>query len=107
MYKSTQLKKVNECKKVLELKTYANVKKYSETSLQRTPSGPENSVRYREVSATWRFFLNWLILLQKFALGCCGIVPLNPKSVKRLGKERKGWEKNDPKVNILEDIMFI
>ena len=26
--------------------------KYSETSLQRTPSGPQNSVRYREVSAT-------------------------------------------------------
>ena len=26
MYKSTQLKKVNECKKVVELKTYTNVK---------------------------------------------------------------------------------
>ena len=25
---------------------------YSETSLQWTPSGPQNSVRYREVSAT-------------------------------------------------------
>ena len=26
--------------------------KYSETFLQRTPSGPQNIVRYREVSAT-------------------------------------------------------
>ena len=25
---------------------------YSETSLQRTPSGPQKSVRYRDVSAT-------------------------------------------------------
>ena len=29
---------------------------YSETSQQRTPSGPQNSVRYREVSATsWSY----------------------------------------------------
>ena len=43
---------------------------YSETSLQRTPTGSQNSVRYREVSATKRLFLNWLILLQKLTLGC-------------------------------------
>ena len=43
---------------------------YSETSLQRTPSGPQNSVRYKEVSV----FLNWFILLQKPTLGCWGIV---------------------------------
>ena len=43
---------------------------YSETSLQRTPTGSQNSVRYREVSATTRLFLNWLILLQKLTLGC-------------------------------------
>ena len=42
---------------------------YSETSLQRTPTGSQNSVRYREVSATKRLFLNWLILLQKLTLG--------------------------------------
>ena len=29
-----------------------NNSKYSETSLQRTPSRPQNSVDYREVSAT-------------------------------------------------------
>ena len=27
-------------------------KTYSETTLQQTPSGPQNSVRYREVSTT-------------------------------------------------------
>ena len=43
---------------------------YSETSLQRTPTGSQNSVRYRQVSATKRLFLNWLILLQKLTLGC-------------------------------------
>ena len=45
-----------------------SVNKYSETSLQRTPLGPQNSVRYREVSATQKFFLNWLILFQKLTL---------------------------------------
>ena len=39
---------------------------YSETSLQWTPSGPQNSVRYKEVSV----FLNWFILLQRLTLGC-------------------------------------
>ena len=47
---------------------------YSETSLQGTPTGSQNSARYREVSATKRLFLNWLILLQKLTLGCWGIV---------------------------------
>ena len=32
---------------------------YSETSLPQTPSGPQNSVHYREVFATQRFFLNY------------------------------------------------
>ena len=38
--------------------------------------------------ATERFFPNWLILLHKPALGCYGIVQLNPKCPKVLGEER-------------------
>ena len=44
--------------------------KFSETSLQRTPSGPQNSARHREVSATQKFFLNWLSFIQKVTLWC-------------------------------------
>ena len=57
-------------------------------SLSRTSSGPQNSVSYREVSTTKRFF--WPILLQKLALVCCVIVQLNPNCVKRsvVGEEQ-------------------
>ena len=37
---------------ISELHKTKNNSTYSETSLQRTPSGPQNSVGYREVSAT-------------------------------------------------------
>ena len=47
-------------------------------SLQRTPSGLRNSARYIKVSATYRFFLNWRIFVQKLTLGCYGISVIEP-----------------------------
>ena len=63
--------------------------KYRETSLWWTPSEPQNSVRYREVSATNRFFPKWLIPLQKPVLGRWGIVQSTPKCVKRPALEEQ------------------
>ena len=57
---------------------------YSETSLQRTPSGPRKSVCYREVSATQRFIPNWLILSRKLSLGCQGMAKSTSNSAKRI-----------------------
>ena len=47
-------------------------------------------VCYRIASATWGFFPNWFILLQKPAVRSLGIVQSTPKCVKRplLGEER-------------------
>ena len=62
----------------------------SETSLQRTPPGSQNSGHFREVSVTYRFFPNRLTVLQKTALGYQGIVQSTSRCVKSLvlGKEK-------------------
>ena len=65
---------------------------FSEASLQLTPSGPKNSICHREVSATYWFFRNWLILLQKPALGCHDTVQLT-QSVSR-GQFERGKPKD-------------
>ena len=60
-----------------------------ETSLHRTPSGPQNSYRKCPLH-TQTFFPDWLILLQKPALGCLDIVKSTLKFFKRpvFGEER-------------------
>ena len=57
---------------------------YSETSLQRTPSGLWKGVRYREMSTTQRFVPNWLILPRKPSLGCKGMAKSTSNSAKRI-----------------------
>ena len=70
---------------------------FSETSLQRTPSGPQNSVHYREVSA-----IQIAYFASKTSSGVLGYSAIDPKVCQETDVER-----TKPKDNLLEDIMFL
>ena len=61
-----------------------SIYRYSKSSLSRAASGLQRSARCREMSATQRFVLNWLILLRRPSLGCQGLAQSTSNSGKRI-----------------------
>ena len=75
---------------------------YSETSLQRTPSGPQNSVRYKRGVHFGEVLPKLDYFTSKTYFRVLGYNVIETKACQKVGVWRR-----KPKENILEDIMLI